>query len=63
VVFLGHVISVEGIIVDPKKVKAMLKWEHSTNVTKMHNFLRLARYYRRFIQGFSTITTSLTRLM
>jgi len=41
VVFLGHVISVEGIIVDPKKVKVVLKREHSTNVTKMHNFLRL----------------------
>jgi hypothetical protein len=34
--FLGHVISVEGIV-DPRKVKAMLKWERPTNMTEIQS--------------------------
>jgi hypothetical protein len=45
VVFLGHVISVEGIFVDLRKVEAMLKLERPTNVTKIRSFLGLAGYY------------------
>jgi len=62
VVFLGHVISTEGIVVDPRKVEAVLKWERPTNVTEIWSFLGLARYYRRFIEGFSTIASPLTKL-
>jgi len=57
VVFLGHVISAEGILVDPRKVEAILKWERPTNVTEIRSFLGLAGYYRRFIEGFSTIAS------
>ena len=62
VVFLGHVISTEGIFVDPKKVEVVLKWERPTNVIEIGSFLGLAGYYRRFMEGFSTVAPPLTRL-
>ncbi len=52
VAFLGHVISEGWVLVDPKKIEAIKDWPQLTNVTKMWNFVGLARYYRRFIEGF-----------
>ena len=53
--FLGHVVSADGIYVDPQKVEAMANWEQPTTVTEGWSFLGLAGYYRRFIEGFSKI--------
>jgi hypothetical protein len=60
VTFLGHVISAKGVFIDLYKVEAVLKWERPTSVTKIHNFLGLAEYYWKFIDGFSLIVTPLT---
>ena len=62
--FLGHIVSVEGIIrVDPVKIEAVMNWKSPRNVTEVRSFLGLAGYYQRFVQGFLVIASSHTRLL
>ena len=61
--FLGHIVSKEGIRVDPKKIEVVVEWKPPRNVTKIHSFLGLAGYYRRFVKGFSTIAAPMMRLL
>lgn len=63
VAFLGHVISAEGIGVDPAKIEVIQKWQAPKNVVEIRSFLRLAGYYRRFVEGFSKISAPLAQLM
>ncbi|XP_026459422.1 uncharacterized protein LOC113360090 [Papaver somniferum] len=60
--FLGHVISSEGISVDPSKVDSVLNWHRPKTVTEIRSFLGLAGYYRRFVESFSNIASPLTQL-
>ncbi|XP_051137554.1 uncharacterized mitochondrial protein AtMg00860-like [Andrographis paniculata] len=62
VVFLGHVISGVGHSVDPSKFEAINNWPQPTNPSEVRSFLELARYYRRFVEGFSKIASYLTQL-
>ncbi|KAL5547217.1 hypothetical protein UlMin_006904 [Ulmus minor] len=61
--FLGHVISKDGISVDPVKIEAISQWSAPTSVTVIRSFLGLVGYYRRFVKGFSTLAAPLTTLM
>jgi hypothetical protein len=63
VAFLGHVISKGGISMDPSKVQDVLSWNALTSVSDIQSFLELARYYRRFIEGFSKISKPMTELL
>ncbi|GJV05997.1 putative reverse transcriptase domain-containing protein [Tanacetum coccineum] len=60
--FLGHVINREGVHVDPAKIEAVKNWPVPKSPTEVRQFMGLAGYYRRFIEGFSLIAKPLTKL-
>jgi hypothetical protein len=61
--FLGHVLSGDGISVDPTKVQEVLDWKAPTTVHEVRSFLGLAGYYRHFILDFLKIAKPMTRLL
>ncbi|GJV85744.1 putative reverse transcriptase domain-containing protein [Tanacetum coccineum] len=60
--FLGHVIDNRGIHVDPAKIESIKYWASAKTPMEIRQFLGLASYYRRFIEGFSKISKSMTKL-
>ncbi|GJV32677.1 putative reverse transcriptase domain-containing protein [Tanacetum coccineum] len=60
--FLGHVIDSEGIHIDPAKIESIKNWASPKTPTKIHQFLSLAGYYRRFIEGFLKIARPMMKL-
>nr|GEW47089.1 putative reverse transcriptase, RNA-dependent DNA polymerase [Tanacetum cinerariifolium] len=60
--FLGHVIDNQGIHVDPAKIEFVKDWASPKSPTEIHQFLGLAGYYRRFIEGFSKVAKPMIKL-
>ncbi|KAG8489095.1 hypothetical protein CXB51_017085 [Gossypium anomalum] len=60
---LGHIVSAEGIRVDPSKISTVVDWKPPRNVSKVRSFLGLAGYYRIFVKGFPMIATPITWLL
>ena len=60
--YIGHIISYEGIFVDPEKIEAIMNWPTPRNVTDVRSFMGLAGYYRIFIEGFSKVAHPVTSL-
>nr|AAD22339.1 putative retroelement pol polyprotein [Arabidopsis thaliana] len=60
--FLGHIVSAEGVSVDPEKIEAIRDWPRPTNATEIRSFLRLTGYYRRFVKGFASMAQPMTKL-
>ena len=63
VTFLGHILSEDGISIDPSKVQEVMDWKAPTSVHEVQSFLGLVGYYHRFILDFSKIAKPMTRLL
>jgi hypothetical protein len=61
--FLVHILTAEGVVVNPEKVTTLANWRRPTTVTEIQSFLGLVGYYRRFIQGFSKIARPMMKLL
>ena len=61
--FLGHVVSQQGIQVDPEKVRAIKEFPRPTNLKELISFLGMANFYRKFIWSYSRKAAALSNLL
>jgi hypothetical protein len=61
--FLGHIVSNAGVTPDPGKVAVVNDWPTPRSIYKVHSFLGLANYLRRYVQGYASIGHQLTDLL
>ena len=62
VLYLGHIVSREGVSTDPEKTAKVTRWPTPTSVQEVQQFLGFASYYRRFVRNFAEIAKPLHRL-
>ena len=61
--YLGHIVSHEGVKVDPKKIKSMMEWPILKTLNNLRGFLGLTRYYYNFVKNYGQIATPLSKLL
>ena len=59
---MGHIVSDEAVRVDTQKIEVVKNWLRPTTPIEIRSFLGLAGYYRRFVEGFSSIVAPLIKL-
>ena len=59
--YLGHIIG-QGVKVHMEKIRAILEWPSPKNITELRGFIGICIYYRKFVKGFSKLTSPLTYL-
>jgi transposase InsO family protein len=60
--YLGHIISKDGVRMDPVKIETILEWPTPKNASDVRSFLGLIGYYRKFLGGFGEISAPLVEL-
>jgi hypothetical protein len=63
VAYLGHIVGRNGLRMDPKKVEVVRTWRTPRTATELRSFLGLCNYFRRFIQGYSSVVACLHELL
>ncbi|CAI7852281.1 unnamed protein product [Closterium sp. NIES-53] len=61
--FLGHIISAEGVEIDPKKIATFQAWHALTNLTELQSFLGFVNYMRRFVPDMTKLIAPLTNML
>ena len=61
--YLGHIIGVDGVRVHEEKIRAIRDWPEPRNVTELRGFIGICTYYQKFVKSFSQLAAPLTDLM
>ena len=58
--FLGHIISADGVTLDPEKIRVVVEWPTPTSTNQLQQFLGHSNYFRHYVQGHSKLSGPLT---
>ena len=60
---LGHIISEEGIKIDPKRIEGILQISHPRNIKELQSFIGKINFLRRFITNLAELLRNITNML